>query len=79
MSQPGSRNLSRSTACPWCGYGGVEIDTSRGVGAAACDECSRAMVLSLPVADLDDDELLEDTAEYDIIPLGNETFRVVRR
>lgn len=83
MSQLGPRfaNPSRSTACPWCGYAGVEIDTSRGVGSAPCDECARALTLSLPVPqpDDDDDEFLEDTAEYDIVPVGHETFQVIRR
>jgi hypothetical protein len=67
----------QQTACPWCGGGGANIEACRGLKLVRCNACDQ--LLPAETRPADDGDVLEDTAEYDIVPCGPETFRVERR
>lgn len=67
--------------CPWCGYAGIAPEELHALGFLVCDACAGVSVLETapPVEEDADDEWLDDTAEYDLVPSGPQTFRVERR
>lgn len=80
---PSQQDLSveqpQHIACPWCGDGGASIETFCGLELVLCNACDQVLVPETERKRDGDLEVLEDTAEYDIVPCGPETFRVERR
>lgn len=68
------------SACPWCGCGGGSFESFAGVRLVLCTTCDLLASLAAGGASepVDDDEFLEDTAEYDIIHCGPATYRIER-
>lgn len=76
MSAPesdGTHASATPTACPWCGCSGMSAESFAELRLVLCNECDQLT----PVVDAgldEDDEMLEETGEYDAVPCGRSTF-----